>query len=112
MGSINGMAFEAFRNIPDTRMIVADFLARRMRRTETHIGDFEPDVEVYTWPQRDGEERRNITVVVDLTSTLCGVYVNNDNGYFLADPAEQFMEDVWKHHVQLPGEHEIYEKWY
>ena len=108
MSSINGMPFKAFAQIPDTRMIVADFLAQRMQRLEGS----EPDVEVYTWPQRDEGERRNITVVVDITSTLCGVYVNNEIGYFLTDPVERFMEDVWKHHVQLPGEQEIYEKWY
>ena len=106
MSNINGMPFKAFACIPDTRMIVADFLARRMQRLEGS----EPDVEVYTWPQRDNGERRNITAVFDVTSTLCAVYVNNSNGYFLADPVEQFMEDVRKRHVQLPGEHEIYKK--
>ena len=59
MSSINDMPMEAFACIPDTRIIVADFLARRMQRLETHIGNFEPDVEVYSWPQWDGEEKRN-----------------------------------------------------
>ena len=111
MSSINGMTFEAFGCIPDTRLIVADFLAQRMKRLETHIGDFDPDVEVYTWPQRDGGERRSITVVVDLTSTLCGVYVNGgESGYYLKNPVKWFMQDVWNRDVRLPGEHEIYEK--
>ena len=112
MSSINGMTFEAFECVPDTRMIVVDFLSQRMQRPETHIGDFEPDVEVYSWPQRDGEEKRNITVVVDLTSTLCGVYVNRGTGgkYYLKDPVERFLKDVFRRHVRLPGEHEIYEK--
>ena len=111
MSGINGMTFEAFSHIPDTRMIVADFLSERMERSETHIGDFEPDVEVYNWPQWNGGERRNITVVVDLTSTLCGVYINGGmKRYYLKDPAERFMEDIWNRCVRLPGEQEIYER--
>ena len=111
MMSYNGMAFEAYKYTPDTRMNVVNFLAQRMQCPETHIGDFEPDLEVYSWPQRDGEEKRNITVVVDLTSTLCGVYINGGvNGYYLKNPTEQFMKDVRRRRVRLPGEHEIYEK--
>ena len=111
MSSINGMVLTEYTCIPDTRIIVADFLARRMQRVDTHIGDFEPDVEVYSWPQWDGGEKRNVTVVMDATSTLCGVYVNGGTrGYHLKDPVKRFFEDVRKRRVRLPGEHEIYEK--